>query len=83
MTELETANQRIAALETELAAMRATGEPVATVIKRGADRQWVSERLGPLPDGIYSLYIHHQPAAGPERVPSLRNREMHRVRHGG
>ena len=63
MTELETANKRIAALEAELAAMRATGEPVATVIKRGADRQWVSERLGPLSDGIYSLYTHPKPAA--------------------
>jgi hypothetical protein len=31
-------------------------EPVATVIKKGADRQWMSERLGSLPDGIYSLY---------------------------
>ena len=29
MTELETANQRVAALEAELAAMRAMGEPVA------------------------------------------------------
>lgn len=29
MTELETANQRVAALEAELAAMRAVGEPVA------------------------------------------------------
>lgn len=31
--------------------------PAATVIKKGADRQWISERLGHLPDGIYSLYL--------------------------
>ena len=31
-------------------------EPVATVIKKGADREWMSERLASLPDGIYSLY---------------------------
>lgn len=31
--------------------------PAATVIKKGADRQWMSERLGHLPDGIYSLYL--------------------------
>ena len=31
-------------------------KPVATVIKKGADRQWMSERLASLPDGIYSLY---------------------------
>lgn len=37
-------------------------EPVATVIKKGADRQWMSERLGALPDGIYSLYLAPQPA---------------------
>jgi hypothetical protein len=32
-------------------------EPAATVIKKGAERQWMSERLGHLPDGIYSLYL--------------------------
>lgn len=31
--------------------------PAATVIKKGAERQWMSERLGHLPDGIYSLYL--------------------------
>jgi hypothetical protein len=31
-------------------------KPVATVIKKGAERQWMSERMGNLPDGIYSLY---------------------------
>jgi hypothetical protein len=38
-------------------------DPVATVIKKGADRQWMSERLGSLPDGIYSLYT--TPPAAP------------------
>jgi hypothetical protein len=40
-------------------------EPVATVIKKGADRQWMSERLGSLPDGIYSLY----PTAPVQQAP--------------
>lgn len=31
--------------------------PAATVIKKGADRQWMSERLGHLHDGIHSLYL--------------------------
>jgi hypothetical protein len=42
-------------------------EPVATVIKKGADRQWMSERLASLPDGIYSLYT--TPPAQPAPVP--------------
>lgn len=44
--------------------------PAATVIKKGADRQWMSERLGHLPDGIYSLYLaptaQPAPAAPPQ-----------------
>ena len=43
-----------------------SGEPVATVIKRGASRDWMSERLGGLPDGVYSLYLAPQPV---EREP--------------
>ena len=43
-----------------------SGEPVATVIKRGASRDWMSERLGGLPDGVYSLFTAPQPV---ERVP--------------
>lgn len=39
-----------------------SGEPVATVIKRGASRDWMSERLGGLPDGVYSLYTEPQPS---------------------
>lgn len=31
-------------------------EPVATVIKSGVNRTWMSEALGQLPDGTYSLY---------------------------
>ena len=30
--------------------------PVATVIKCGVNRTWMSEALGQLPDGTYSLY---------------------------
>ena len=41
------------------------GVPAATVIKRGADREWMSERLGHLPDGVYSLYL-----AAPQPSPS-------------
>jgi hypothetical protein len=36
--------------------------PVATVIKHGAERQWMSENLGSLPDGTYSLYLSQQAA---------------------
>lgn len=47
--------------------------PAATVIKRGANREFMSERLGHLPDGIYSLYLaatpaHVQPPAQTEHV---------------
>jgi hypothetical protein len=38
---------------------------VATVIKKGAERHWMSERLGNLPDGIYSLHLATPPAAQP------------------
>jgi hypothetical protein len=44
-------------------------EPVATVIKKGADRQWMSERLASLPDGIYSLYT--TPPAQPAPVQPM------------
>jgi hypothetical protein len=47
------------------AAQPAVQEPVATVIKKGADRQWMSERLASLPDGIYSLY----PTAPVQQAP--------------
>ena len=32
-------------------------KPVATVIKKGAERYWMSERMGTLPDGTHSLYL--------------------------
>lgn len=58
---------RIAELEAELAKLRAgvqvVAEPVATVIKKGADRTWMSENLGKLPDGTYSLYTALLPAS--------------------
>ena len=40
----------------------ATDKPVATVIKKGAERTWMSESLGALPDGQYSLYLEAQQA---------------------
>jgi hypothetical protein len=40
-----------------VAAPIAPAKPVATVIKTGAERQWMSEALGALPDGMYSLYL--------------------------
>lgn len=52
-----------------------SGKPVATVIKRGASRDWMSERLGGLPDGVYSLYLAPQPVGreplSDEEVDSL------------
>ena len=52
----------------ELGSMRAQ-QPAATVIKRGADRQWMSERLGHLPDGIYSLYLAPPTQAAEQSAP--------------
>lgn len=43
--------------------------PAATVIKKGAERQWMSERLGHLPDGIYSLYLAPPAQAEPQQEP--------------
>ena len=44
----------IAAIEEALA--QPEQEPVATVIKCGVNRTWMSEALGQLPDGTYDLY---------------------------
>ena len=59
--DLQMAERDTSARAMELIAIRGTPaeavEVVATVIKKGADRQWMSERLGHLPDGIYSLYL--------------------------
>jgi hypothetical protein len=49
----------------------AQAEPVATVIKKGAERQWMSERLGSLPDGMYSLYLAAPAATQAVRVPDI------------
>jgi len=54
-----------------LAAVPGKGEPVATVIKKGADRQWMSESLGSLPDGMYSLYLHPAPVGEVVAWPDL------------
>lgn len=45
----------------ELIKAEPTAQPVAIVIKTGADRQFMSERLGDLPDGTYSLYLATPP----------------------
>lgn len=50
-----------------------SGEPVATVIKRGASRDWMSERLGGLPDGVYSLYLAPQPVEREPMTPEQRD----------
>jgi hypothetical protein len=49
--------ERISTLVNDALKQTPASEPAATVIKKGADRQWMSERLGHLPDGIYSLYL--------------------------
>jgi hypothetical protein len=46
-------------------AAKGQGEPVATVIKNGSERQWMSENLGSLPDGLYSLYLAAPASAQP------------------
>ena len=42
-------------------------EPVATVIKEGDRRYWMSERLWAFPDGKYALYAH----LGAQNVPDV------------
>lgn len=56
---------KLAALTAQAISAEQAGVPAATVIKRGADREWMSERLGHLPDGVYSLYL-----AAPQPSPS-------------
>lgn len=54
----------------------AADKPAATVIKKGADRQWMSENLGSLPDGLYSLYLATLAAtadAAPAGAVAVRN----------
>ena len=48
-------------LESKKTPQQEAQKPAATVIKKGAERQWMSERLGALPDGIYNLYLAPQP----------------------
>lgn len=55
----------------ELVGEQPVQEPVATVIKKGSERQWMSERLGRFPDGIYSLYT--SPQAQPEQQEPVRS----------
>ncbi len=75
MTELETANKRIAALEAELAAMRATGAPVAwgvfatiggRILSSAPTTQELAESIAKnikTPTEVRPLYTHPQPAA--------------------
>lgn len=53
---------------------QADSQPAATVIKNGANRQWMSERLGHLPDGIYSLYLA-PPAQVADSVPKANSEQ--------
>lgn len=66
---------RILRFARSVQALRASNgqAPAATVIKKGADRQWMSERLGHLPDGIYSLYLAPtaQPAPAAQAADSV------------
>ena len=48
-------------------AVLAKHEPVATVIKKGADRYWMSEWMSTLPDGTHPLYL----APGAQPAPSV------------
>lgn len=48
-------------------------EPAATVIKRGASREWMSERLGHLPDGTYSLYLRPVEPAVSQALAALKS----------
>jgi hypothetical protein len=56
---------RAALLERLAQPISSEQEPVATVIKNGASREWMSERLGKFADGIYSLYARPAPAQQP------------------
>lgn len=55
--EDEAATKRLIAHIDAHLARQAQAGAVATVIKKGAERQWMSEALGSLPDGMYSLYL--------------------------
>ena len=57
------------ALRAKIEAMKRQ-EQVATVIKKGSDRYWMSERMGTLPDGTYPLYTLPG-AKGEEPTPSI------------
>lgn len=63
MPELETAYKRIAELEAQLAAMRAGGEPVATIYVTPDGAREMDDWGVPLPEGATKLYTHPQPAA--------------------
>ena len=52
---VEAAKAEIKALRAKIAEMEKQ-EPVATVIKEGDSRYWMSERLWTFPDGKYPLY---------------------------
>lgn len=56
----------IAELRAALAARATPAHPVATAIKHGAERTFMSENMGKLPDGTYALYLH--PAPSPSTV---------------
>jgi len=69
---IEYMNARISAQDekiNQLTAQLASGQdPVATVVKKGPSREWMSERLSGLPDGMYSLYTYPTLAQQPLSV---------------
>ena len=79
MPELETAHKRIAELEAQLAAMRAGGEPVATIYVTPDGAREMDDWGVPLPEGATKLYTHPQPAAQdaePDMFWDADNREI-------
>ena len=50
-------------------------EPVATVIKEGDSRYWMSERLWTFPDGKYPLYALPGAAPSEHDMPSPASRD--------
>lgn len=66
VAELWRLNAEVDALRAKIEAMEQQ-EPVATVIKEGDSRYWMSERLWTFPDGKYPLYA----LSGAQLAPSV------------
>ena len=66
LNRLEAAEKERIVLRAKIAEMERQ-EPVATVIKEGDSRHWMSERLWTFPDGKYPLYA----LPGAQPTPSV------------